>query len=64
MNESIDLSKQIVLVTGGGRGIGQQIAKRLSQAGATVVIAARTMSQLDETVDHITSKGASVSPLN
>ena len=46
MSNQLDLSKELVgrraLVTGGSRGIGAAIAQRLLDAGATVVVAART----------------------
>lgn len=34
----MDLSNRVALVTGSGRGIGKAIARRLSEAGATIVI--------------------------
>ena len=47
-----------VLVTGGGRGIGRAIALAFAVPGATVAIAGRTRSQLDETAAAIRAKGA------
>lgn len=44
------LAGQRVLVTGAGRGIGQAIARICHSEGAKVAIAARTRSQLEETV--------------
>src|SRR5450432_2281702 len=38
------------LVTGGGRGIGREIASALSRAGATVTVLGRNRATLDETV--------------
>jgi 3-oxoacyl-[acyl-carrier protein] reductase len=43
-----ELDGQIALVTGGGRGIGANIARELRSAGAGVAIAARTSDQLEE----------------
>ena len=43
-----DLSGQIALITGGGRGIGASIARELAEAGARVAVAARTREQVDE----------------
>ena len=37
------------IVTGGGRGIGKAIARRLAQAGANVVIASRKLENLERT---------------
>ena len=48
MSNKLDLSKELTgrraLVTGGSRGIGAAIAQRLLDAGAKVVVAARTRS--------------------
>jgi len=41
------------LVTGGGRGIGAGIARRLAQDGWEVVVAARTRGQVDEVAGEI-----------
>jgi len=52
-----DLSGQVAVVTGGGRGFGQAMAKALAAAGAAVCVTSRTPSQLDETVAGIDSAG-------
>ena len=41
------LDGQVVLVTGGGRGIGASIARELAAAGAKVVVSARTAEQVE-----------------
>ena len=48
---------QIVLITGGGRGLGRAIALGAAQAGAQVAVTARSMSELMETVELIQQAG-------
>jgi NAD(P)-dependent dehydrogenase (short-subunit alcohol dehydrogenase family) len=47
------LDGQVVLVTGGGRGIGADIARELADAGARVAVSARTASQVDEVAREV-----------
>ncbi|UCG16230.1 MAG: SDR family oxidoreductase [Phycisphaerales bacterium] len=47
-----------VLVTGGGRGIGKQIALAFARLGANVVIASRKPENLDPTSEEIEATGA------
>jgi 3-oxoacyl-[acyl-carrier protein] reductase len=47
------LDGQVALVTGGGRGIGANIARELAAAGAKVAVSARTAEQVDEVADEI-----------
>src|SRR4051794_8781036 len=50
---TFDFSGKVVLVTGGGSGIGRQVAKDFVRAGARVVIAGRTRSRLDAAVAEL-----------
>lgn len=49
----MDLSNKVAIVTGSGRGIGQAIALKLAEAGATVVINDIFESSANQTVDQI-----------
>jgi 3-oxoacyl-[acyl-carrier protein] reductase len=51
------LAGQVVVITGGGRGIGRAIAIRFAAEGASVVCAARTAKELDGTVAAIERAG-------
>jgi NAD(P)-dependent dehydrogenase (short-subunit alcohol dehydrogenase family) len=47
------LDGQVVLVTGGGRGIGANIARELAAAGAKVAVSARTAEQVEEVAREV-----------
>lgn len=51
------LDGKVAVVTGAGRGLGAAIAAGFAEAGADVVIAARTRSQLDEVATRIAANG-------
>lgn len=57
MTVSIDLSGQTAIVTGAGRGIGREIAKRYAEAGANIVAVARTESEIEATAASAQSFG-------
>src|ERR1041385_295277 len=63
MNSKIYLSAKVALVTGGGRGIGKAIARRLAEAGANVVIASRKMENLEATAKEFASLAGKVIPI-
>ena len=52
-----ELAGSVALVTGGGRGIGQVLARALAGAGAAVGLIARTPDQLAESVQLIEAAG-------
>jgi NAD(P)-dependent dehydrogenase (short-subunit alcohol dehydrogenase family) len=47
------LKGQVALVTGGGRGIGRAIAKKFAEAGAAVVVSARSEKEVAEVAREI-----------
>lgn len=53
------LDGQIAVVTGGGRGLGRATAIRLAEAGVTVMVGARTESEIEETAEKIRAGGGS-----
>jgi 3-oxoacyl-[acyl-carrier protein] reductase len=48
-----DLSKQVAIVTGGGRGIGRAVALALAHCKASVIVAARTLSEIEAVTAEI-----------
>ena len=54
---SFRLDNQIAVVTGGGKGIGRGIAICLAEAGADVVVASRSKSDLDAVVAEMEARG-------
>jgi len=51
------LQDQVAIITGAGSGIGRAVAVALAQAGAKVVLAARTKQNLDTAANEITKSG-------
>ncbi|HEX5386571.1 MAG TPA: SDR family oxidoreductase [Gemmatimonadales bacterium] len=55
--ERPDLTGQVAVVTGGGRGLGRAFATALAAAGAAVAVAARSAAELEATVSDIERAG-------
>ncbi|WP_108671178.1 SDR family NAD(P)-dependent oxidoreductase [Peribacillus acanthi] len=60
---SFNLNGKTVLVTGAGRGIGQAIAVGMAEAGANIVLLARTEKDLLHTSKTIQEKGKQALPI-
>ncbi len=60
MDNILDLFRldgQVAIVTGSGRGIGAATALAYADAGADVVISARTVAQLEQTAEQVRARG-------
>ncbi len=59
-NELFRLDGKVAIVTGGSRGLGQEIAEGLGEAGASLMIVARRQQWLDASIAELRGKGLQV----
>lgn len=57
MQNLFDLSNDVAVVTGAGRGIGEGIATTLADAGAAVICAARRVDEIERVAAGIRARG-------
>ena len=57
LQDRFDLTGQVAVVTGAGRGIGEGIALDFAEAGASVVLAARRTDEITAVADRINARG-------
>ncbi|MBO8173423.1 MAG: SDR family oxidoreductase [Bacillaceae bacterium] len=57
VKDLFDISGKTAIVTGGGRGLGRQIAEGFAEAGANVVVCSRKLEACEETRDHLKKLG-------
>jgi NAD(P)-dependent dehydrogenase (short-subunit alcohol dehydrogenase family) len=60
IEELFDLTGRVAIVTGGSRGLGEEMAEGLAEAGASLMLCARRQEWLTPTVDRLRGRGFSV----
>jgi NAD(P)-dependent dehydrogenase (short-subunit alcohol dehydrogenase family) len=61
---AFDLKGRVALVTGAGRGIGREVARAMAHAGATVVAAARTGTEVESVRAEIEADSGTASAMH
>lgn len=57
IQQLFDLTGKVALVTGGGRGLGQQMAEGLAEAGADVIVCSRKLENCEEVAQSVSKLG-------
>ena len=57
MPDAFDISEKVTIMTGGGTGIGAEIAREFCHRGAKVIITSRTMDHVGPVADSIRKAG-------
>jgi gluconate 5-dehydrogenase len=60
LTELFDLTGRVAIVTGGSRGLGQEIAEGLAEAGARLMLCARREQWLTPAIEEMRSRGFTV----
>jgi gluconate 5-dehydrogenase len=60
LSELFTLAGRVAIVTGGSRGLGQEMAEGLAEAGASLMLCARREQWLTPTVDEMRARGFTV----
>jgi len=55
--KEFDLSGKVALITGAGKGLGEQMALALAEAGADMALAGRNMKNLESVADRVRKMG-------
>ncbi len=63
LTELFDLSGRVAIVTGGSRGLGEEMAEGLAEAGASLMLCARREQWLTPTLEGFRSRGFTVEGL-
>lgn len=62
-SDLFDIAGRCFIVTGAGHGLGREMATELARRGASVVVAARTAREIEETAESITQAGGKAIPI-